>query len=213
MNTVNKKRILLIEDQTLVLEMLSDTINASNEFCIAAKFDNGTEALRYLDRNDNIDILITDLQLQDIDGFDIIRKCKKMKRNIKTIIISVRKDRLALINAFKLETNSYLHKNIAKEELLLALRRVAEGQNYFPDDLQKEMMLLLSNQGSKDQILSKRETEILRLICNEKSTVEIASDLYITANTVSTHRKNIIRKTGVKNLVGLMKYAVEHAIV
>ena len=109
--------------------------------------------------------------------------------------------------------SGYLLKTIKNDELVSAICKVYNGETYIQQSLYKNFITHLDTSGKKNQLLSSREIEIIRLIANDMSTAEISTKLHLSTYTVETHRKNIWRKTGVKSLLGLITYAKDNHLL
>ena len=113
------------------------------------------------------------------------------------------------------EAEGYVLKNAGKQELVKALHHIVNGGTYYSNEV---MSIITENYISRERVqektkdLSPRELEILKLVCQELSSVEIAEKLFISPLTVETHRKNILRKTNTRTIVGLIKFAIENRI-
>ncbi|WP_308302191.1 response regulator transcription factor [Psychroflexus sp. MES1-P1E] len=139
-----------------------------------------------------------------------------MFRNIKIIAVSSHYNSEIITRAIKAGINGYLLKNTGKVELITAITSVFSDTNYFSEEVKQIINNSLFN--AKDTTvsavkLSEREMEILILISQEENTQEIAEALFISVNTVETHRKNLMRKIGTKNMIGLVKYAIQQDII
>jgi len=117
-----------------------------------------------------------------------------------------------------LGANGYLSKKCAGENIAEAVRKVHRGEQYFCESIKDKMLTSFSSDDTSNNYepvisITKREKEILQLVIKEFTTKEISEQLAISINTTDTHRKNIMRKLGVKNTIGLVKYAIKHDLV
>ena len=130
----------------------------------------------------------------------------------KRVILSMHDEGHLVKQVRKSGVDGYLLKSIQQGELKTALKQIMSGMPYISPEITKQLITGLSTEG-KQELLTDREQEILRLIVKEFSNKQIADKLFISERTVETHRKNIFRKTNTTSLVGLVKYAFEHNIV
>ena len=128
-------------------------------------------------------------------------------------MLSTHNDRGTIEKTIKNGADGYLLKNSSRIELEKAIKHVFEGGTYFMDEVKDVMMNSFRSDHVVTEIrLTPREIEILHLICEELTTSEIAEKLFVSKNTVETHRKNLLEKTGSKNMIGLVKFALENNI-
>ena len=115
--------------------------------------------------------------------------------------------------------HGYVLKHAGKEEIIQAIRKVFDGQNYYSEEVSEIIMASLAGQSAKDKPqspyprLSRRETQVLRLIVDEFTTAEIAEKLHISFGTVETHRRNMLIKLGARNTAGLVRTALEYGLL
>ena len=149
------------------------------------------------------------------DKRNLCKKLKNINEELKVIAISNFDEVSFVKRMLNNGANGYLLKNTDKTEFVEAIETVYNGENYFSKDVKKIISDSIFNakEAKENNVkLRDREKEVLRLISKEKSTKEIAELLFISVNTVETHRKNLMRKIGTKNMVGLVKYAIQQDI-
>ena len=208
-------KTVLVDDHKLILSGLEKMLSAHSDISIAAAFTDAALGLEFVLQND-VDLLVTDLDMPGTTGIELIKKIRKRKSHQKIIVLSMIDERSIVNRMIKYEVNGYLMKNEAQAELADAIRKVYHGDVYF----NKEIRSLLFKNPEQKKIstnriprLSAREKEILKLIINEKTTGEIAQILFISEGTVVTHRKHILAKLGVKNTAGMVRKALELGLV
>ena len=168
---------------------------------------------------DSVDVLVLDVQLPEISAEELLQKIKDDFPNQKIIYLTLLRGTRMIQKLQKFGIQGYVLKNAPTEELLNGIKAVADGQTYFSkeidymnnDDDLKNTLTFPDNKV--EDILSPREIEILKLVCEEMSSSEIAAKLFLSVSTVDTHRKNILIKLGVNNTVGLVKYALKHQLL
>lgn len=205
--------VLIADDQKLFVEGLVMILAAEKNIARLHNVYNGAEAMELL-AHTPVTLLITDLNMPEVDGFGLIRLCKKKYPALRILAVSVRDDKHAVTECIKMGVNGFLTKIAGKEEFLHAINEIISGRNYFPQSL---LHHLLNNSagisGEETVALSPREKEIVKLISLEKTTADIAAELFISETTVISHRKKIFEKTGVKNMAGLVRFAIQHGLV
>lgn len=212
-------KILLVDDHKMLLEGLKSIMEKTNLDTSVQIISSPKNVIPFLNSN-KIDIVITDLNMPEMSGFDLIKKIKQNHPFTKIGVLTMYYNP-NIINELKtLDIDLYLHKGSGEDEFEIALQTLLNGNKYFSTGAKKFMFndLKLDNGHSiKDAfiqkyILSPREFEIFKLIIENNSSQEISEKLFISKETVSTHRKSIIRKTGCKTVIELLKLAIEMGI-
>lgn len=214
----------IADDHKIVIEGIIAVINTDNEIAINGYSLTGEEVIDFFDKKGNrVDVLILDITMPILDGIEVLRHFKENKINQKVIILSSYDDIKIVEEVLKLGCKGYITKNSAGEHIVNAIKAVANGEQYFSNDIQKSLFTTFSGQqvSQKGDVpdkflidsLTEREVDVIRLIVKEYSSQEIADELNVSTRTVETHRKNLIKKLKVKNSVGLAMYAVKNKIV
>ncbi len=159
------------------------------------------------------DIVLTDINMPEMDGIELTKEIKKTNPNIKVIALSMFGERETISDMLKAGVSAYILKNTGKQELLNAIDKVANGGTFFSDEVADEMNKTSPINDTKEITLSLREIEVVELIAKEYTNAKIAEALFISERTVETHRKNIFRKTDTKSVIGLLKYCVDKRII
>lgn len=164
-------------------------------------------------RNLNPDILITDLEMPEMDGIELTRQIRSTHPHMKVLALSMHHDYAKISKMVDAGVQGYILKSTGKEELGKALSFIMDGKTFFSDGAVESFLKgKPENETRPDKeriILTPREMEIVNCIAQEKSNEQIAETLFISPQTVETHRKNIMRKTEAKSAVGLVKMAIE----
>lgn len=207
-------RILLADDHQMFLESMSMLLKTIEGIELVATATNGKDAVRFLDLYE-VDIVICDFQMPLMSGLEVILELRKrLNSSMKVLILTMLDDVLSIKAAIQAGADGYLLKTANKSELQTAILAIANGGTYFGSNV----MLSLSKSTTNEELthekitLSDRELEILKLIVKEFSSTEIAEKLFISFNTVETHRKNIYKKLGVNSSLGLLKYAFRNGL-
>ncbi|ULQ57554.1 response regulator transcription factor [Flavihumibacter rivuli] len=210
----NKIRLAIVDNHQVVIDGLKSLLEGHPTFVVVHESTKPKEMLDLL-VTDNVDILLTDIMMPGMDGFELARKVKKLFPQTNILALSM-SHQGALINDKFNEAHvaGYVLKNVGRAEFLEALKEIASGGKYFSPEVQAEIANAADRKKELlDAGITNREMEIIRLIEKEKSNKEIADQLFISERTVETHRKNIFRKTGVSTVLGLVKYAYEHGLI
>lgn len=217
-------KIILVEDHLVVRNGIKLLLDTQENMQVIAEANNGKEAITFLEGNLIPDIVITDINMPGMDGIQLTEKLANEYPAVKVIVLSMLNNTQNVAQAFEKSAKGYLVKNVSYSELLFAITHIANGGRYLCEEL---AMLLLErviaqppafgvyeDETNNSEIeLSDRELEVLQLISDGYTNVEIADRLFLSKRTVEGHRQNLIEKTGVKNSASLIKYAVVHRIV
>ncbi|RYF93634.1 MAG: response regulator transcription factor, partial [Chitinophagaceae bacterium] len=167
----------------------------------------------------DIDVLLLDVHLGDINEEDLIKEIRIIRPDLKIIYLTMMRGTRFIHKLSKHGIQGYVLKNASIGELKTAIIAVAGGGEYYSKeiniaDAEQDFRFTITLDDRKvDEILSKREIEILTLICKEFSNADIAARLFLSISTVETHRKNLIAKLGVNNTVGLVKFALKNKLI
>lgn len=209
----NKLQILIVDDHQILLDGIEAMLHGVGDFKVVGKCSDGNTALNFLSENP-VDVLLTDLYMPKMTGMELTQKVKKRFPNVKVLALSVSYDVSIVHDLIDAGISGFIIKTIGRNELIEAIKTIAQGNIYFSREVSNEILRSLSNRTEEEVYhLTEREIEIVKLIAQELSNAEIANKLCISERTVETHRKNIYRKTNTKTIVGLIKYAVEHKLI
>ncbi len=212
----NKKiDIIIADDHQIFLEGIVSLINDTKDINIIGTALNGHDVLELL-KHQSADIVILDINMPEMDGIELNTILKKKFPTIKTLVLSTYSYPDKIAHLAKNGANGYLLKNTSKIELLNAIYSVASHNNHFSPEVKDKYMNSIFNKDDNAEIiseLSEREKEVIKLITQEYTAQEIAKKLFISQHTVNTHRKNLLSKLDVKNVAGLVKYAIKNGLV
>lgn len=211
-------KVFITDDHELYLEGLTLLLNKQDGIRVVGSASTGESLLQKLPELD-IDVLLLDVHLPDIEEEDLLKKIRVLRPELKVLYLTIMRGTRYIHKLVKYDVQGYLLKNSTIEELKKALHAIAGGQKYFSReinilDTDQDFRHTITIEDKKvDEILSRREIEILTLICKEYSNSEIAEKLFLSVSTVETHRKNLIAKLGVNNTVGLVKFALKNKLI
>lgn len=215
-------RILIVDDHKMVRDGIRSMLKFQEskfKFFINEAGD-GEEGVEIATKNP-FDIIMMDYQLPGIDGADAARLILEKKPDAKILALSNYNEYMYIDRMIKTGVKGFVLKNVTPEELIKAIDTILNGSNYFSNDVAIKLLNFENNntdsfrsrlRNSKTKIyedLSTREMEVLKLIGEAKSNDEIAEQLSISKRTVETHKQHLLKKIGVKNTSGLIKFAVE----
>lgn len=212
-------KIILADDELLFRSGISFILQREQDIEVVFEAANGQEVIDYVRANPTAaDIIIMDLKMPELNGVEASRIIYDEFPNLKIIALTSYDTKLFVANMINIGAASYLVKNTTPQDLLVTIREVASKGFYYSDSVLetiKENMKLLkeSKFDFESDELTNREREIIRLICMQYSTKEIADMLFINYRTVEGHRNNLLLKTQSKNMAGLVLYSLRKEIL
>lgn len=212
-------KIVLADDHELFREGILFLLKKVPAFKVLYQAESGDVLLERLSTDEQPDVILMDLNMPGTNGVETTKTIRKQYANIKVIALTSYYSDSFINNMLEYGASSFLSKDTNFSILETAIKEVYEKGYYYNDDILKVISNKIKynvqktlSKFDKDH-LSKREVEILQLICHQLTTTEIANKLFISDRTVEWHRNNLLLKTDAKNMVGLLIYALEHSIV
>ncbi|WP_434037225.1 response regulator [Formosa sp. 4Alg 33] len=206
---MNKIKIIIADDHELFRNGLKELLIKHNDIEVLASVGDGIGFMDAIERYKDVSIVLLDLTMPNMDGFDVLKALKNESPTIKPIIISMHNDGNYIAKSAKAGAYGYLLKNTDEDELIKVIRIVSQGKKYFSPTISEKMINFMSEQKISENIISNKEKEVLGLISRGLTTKEIASKLFVSTRTIETHRANILKKLDVKNTAELIKKATE----
>ncbi|MEZ0184700.1 MULTISPECIES: response regulator transcription factor [Flavobacterium] len=216
MNPVIK--IALVDDEVLFRKGIAFLLQREANIEIVFESSNGEELVSKLQENDNIpDIIIMDLKMPVLNGVEATKIIRKSFPQIKIIALTSYDSKSFIANMIQVGAVAYLIKNTTPKDLIKTINEVYTKGFYYNESVLKTIQeTIVSSKNSKGSLetsfLSPREIEILQLICQQKTTTEIAEHLFLSPRTVEGHRNNLLLKTESRNIAGLVVYAIQNEI-
>jgi len=214
MNTTIK--IILVDDHSMIRQGLKAFLDKDG-FEVIAEANNGIEALELL-KNHEVDVLVTDIMMPEMDGIELCKAATKAYPDINVLALTMMNENYNIKKMLAAGAKGYILKDCTQEELRTAIETVSQAKTYYSQEVTSIIMEGISGQPTPKKRLvtelplTNRETDILHLICKEKSNQEIADELFISNRTVEAHKRNLLEKTGCKNIAGLVLYAIERKL-
>jgi DNA-binding NarL/FixJ family response regulator len=215
-----KIRIHLADDHQILIHGISSLLQTIPNFEVVGFSLNGANLFNEVTQN-KTDVLILDINMPLKDGIAVIKEFAEKGFPCKVIILSSYDDLKLIKEIMKLGASSYLTKQCAGENIVEAIQAVYRGEEYFSEIVREKIFNNVTKDNPKlnnliptiNSLLTGREVEIITLISLEYSGKEISEQLYISINTVETHRKNIMKKLKLKNTISLVKYAIKNNLI
>lgn len=216
---MEKIKILLADDHQMFLDGLSSLLSQLKDVEIVGAVNDGGMVIEQL-QDKKPDLVILDMNMPVLNGLETTKKIKQSHSHIKVLGLTMDNDLDSITGMLEAGASGYILKNTGKAELEMAIQQVMSGKYYLSQSISTQLAqnLLLNLNQKKPETnildnLTEREIEILKLIALEHSNTEIATLLFISPKTVETHRKNLMRKIGVKNSLGVYKFALKHKLI
>ncbi|WP_430412301.1 response regulator transcription factor [Kordia sp.] len=211
--------IAIIDDDTMVANLLVDFFERNSTIKTLYTVNSGNSFLEKLNNHVTMpEVILLDLRMNNGSGLDVLEALSKRSEKPKVIVMSSHYDPYYMGQMLKLGCDAFLPKEIDPEELIEVIYKVQQHGHYFSEEQIVSLREQVSPKSpkiyldSKDS-LSERELEVLQLVCQQLTTKEIAEKLFISPKTVEMHKSNLLIKTGVKNSVGLIIYAIQNNLV
>ncbi len=209
-----KTRILIADDHKIVQEGMASIISQHPDFEVVGFALNGNEVIKRLEQI-QVDIILMDISMPELDGIQATQILQKSHPHIGIIMLSMYHEAFYIKKAIEAGAQGYLLKTAGKTIVYQAIQSVNKGIPFYPDEV-RDLLFDIFRSNTAEIVtpddLTDREKEVLILITKEYSTREIADKLFISTHTVDSHRKNLLSKLQVKNVVGLAKFAMQHGL-
>lgn len=215
----NEIRIMVTDDHQIVLDGIKSLINRIPGFKLVAEAHNGREALDLL-KHLHVDVCLMDLDMPEMNGMEATALIKEKYPVVKVLVLTMHNEKALINKVMESGASGFVLKNSTQDELMEAIKKVHDGQQYFSAEVTMTLLSKTEHRTSSNlqtpvdlSQLTERETEILRLIAEGYSNKEIGERLFISHRTVDTHRTNLMKKLGVHNIAGLIKFAMKAGLV
>ncbi len=211
----SKIRVIIADDHEIFRKGLRLILTRLKYVDLVGEAGNGKEVIEIIKKK-NADIILMDIEMPEMNGIEATRKILSIKPHVKIVALTMFNDEQYIEDMLDAGAKGFLLKNITKQVLDRALRTIAEGNNYYSDELFSFFTRKVAGEKSTKDIeltLTKREKEILQLICEGLNNEEIASKLSISERTVIGHKSNLLAKTNCKSTPSLISYSIKNKIV
>lgn len=206
-------KIALVDDHHLFRQGMEAMLGNEPNMEVLSTYDNANNFLKEL-INLEVNLVLMDIDMPEVNGIEAAKKALELQPTLKIIMLSMHHNFSTIKDAMAAKVNGYLLKTSDQEEVKEAIETVIDGKDYFTKEVKEVLIGSFQSKHSNYVVeLTPREKEILALVCKEMSTQEIAEQLFISVHTVETHRRSLLSKTGCKNSVGLVRFAVEHHLL
>lgn len=205
--------ILIADDHRIFAEGLKALLQRESELNVIAIADNGAEALQMAEKHQP-QLVITDLNMPQQSGFDVVKLLKLKYPKIKILILTMHNDKRFAEEIKLLGADGFVLKNAEAKQLLHAVKTVILGGSFFSkmNTDSVEMPITTDRDGLKMRMLTVREKEILQLLTQDLTAAQIADKLFLSTYTVETHKRNLLKKLDMKSSSGLVNFAIKNGL-
>ena len=218
---MRKIRIILAEDHLVVRNGIKLLLDSQENFEVVGEVGSGKEVLDLLTSGTEADILITDLSMHNIDGLQLLKEIKSRNIALKVIVLTMLDCDQHVAKSFQSGAKAYLVKNVAAEEMIFCINHVAKGGRFLCEELTMKFIDKLIEKAVTQPTkidpaeldLSSRELEVLELLGEGLTNLEISKRLFLSKRTVEGHRQSLIDKTKSKNTPALIKFAILNGLI
>lgn len=217
----DKIQVVLADDHVFVRDGIKSLLENEANITVIGEATDGLEALTAIDEL-KPDLLILDIRMPNLTGIEVVEQLRGKNNFVKIIMLSMHESEEYVLKSIQAGADGYLLKGSSKEEFLKAVHTVSNGGKYFSGDISSILIGQLTNPSliaepkqslGDDQVITKREKEILKLLLSGKGNKEIAEALDISKRTAEVHRFNLMKKLKVKNLMELSNKATEYLLI
>jgi DNA-binding NarL/FixJ family response regulator len=210
-------KVAIADDHALFRAGVKTALSSRKDIELIAEADNGMQLLHLL-RHIEPDVILLDIQMPIMDGIQTLPEIRKLRPDAKVIILSMHNDHSMISKLMEIGANSYLTKNSDSETIYQAIRTCYDQEFFFNELTNKALLTGLRTKRTdgihhQEADLSEKEMRVLKLMCEEKTTKEIADIVEISPRTVEAIRDKLKTKTGAKSMAGLVMYAVKNGII
>jgi len=207
-------RLMIADDHAVMRGGLKQLFALTTDIQVVAETANGAEVLACLSQQP-VDVLLLDLNMPGMDCEDLIERVKSLQSDLPILMFSMHNEPMVVAGTLKAGASGYVSKNCEPEILLAAVRKVADHGNYIDPSIAQEMAFETTVTAAPPlhTLLSERELQIFSLLTSGLSVNDIATQLFISGKTVSTHKARLKEKLNVSNMAELMRYAMQHNLL
>jgi DNA-binding NarL/FixJ family response regulator len=206
-------RVFLIEDHRMVREALCEVLTKEADIQVVGQAGDAASGLREVGPLAP-DVIVLDIRLPDLNGIEVAARLRDAGIAAKIVVLSAFSDKRFVTAMLRAGASAYVTKSAAGTELVRAIRAVAGGQGYFSPEIARALAIELSGEVPGEAApLGRREREVLRMIAEGMRSPVIAQQLHVSVATIEVHRRNIMRKLGLRTVAELTKHAIREGIV
>ena len=214
-----KPKIVIVDDHVMFRDGLKSLIEQQNIGDIIAEAENGKKFLEIIEKQ-RPDLVLMDIEMPEMNGLEATENALQKYPDLKILVLSMFGEEDYYIRLINAGAKGFILKSSGKRELEDGIREVALGESHFSNELLRRIIFNVGkNKSGKNQSsgsdleFTERELEVLKLLCNGLSNAEIAEQLNLSVKTIETHRSKLLLKTGIKNSISLVLFALKNKII
>lgn len=207
--------VVLVDDHALVRAGIRALLESVQGVVVTAESDNGRGVLEAMQEHEP-DVLMVDLSMPEMNGLEVIHRVSKRHPTVRILVLSMHREPEYVTRALREGATGYLVKGAFEEELAVAVRAVARGDTYLSPAIAGPALSAPGGPKSDSdpfEALTDRQREVLQLIAEGHSTSEIAKKLYLSVKTVESHRSAVMSRLGIRDVAGLVRFAIRSGLV
>lgn len=207
-------KIIIVDDHSLFREGIKLLIENEQLGCIVAEAENGSVFLELLNSHQP-DLVIMDIEMPVMGGLEAIRKALSIYPNLRFLVLTMLNEKTNYNDIVYAGAMGFVLKTAGKKEFERAINTIISGESYFSAEMLRQMLVSSTKNENKEMfekehVLSSREQEVLKLLCEGLSVSEIAEKIFLSVKTVEAHRASLLRKTNTRNTINLVLYAIKN---
>jgi DNA-binding NarL/FixJ family response regulator len=213
-----KPKIIIVDDHVMFRDGLKSLIEQQNIGDVIAEAENGKKFLEIIEKQ-RPDLVLMDIEMPEMNGLEATECVLQKYPDLRVLVLSMFGDEDYYIRLINAGAKGFILKTSGKRELEDGIREVASGESHFSNELLRRIIFNVGknkpakNQTGSDLEFTERELEVLKLLCNGLSNAEIAEQLNLSIKTIETHRSKLLLKTGIKNSISLVLFALKNKII
>lgn len=205
-------KVIIIDDHPIVIDGLKNLFFTHEDISLISSYKSGKEALDAL-KETEVDVILLDINLPDMNGINLCSDLKRLRPSLKIIALSLHNEHAVIRSMLQNGALGYVIKNAPGDEILDAIRTVAHGQKYLCSATRTTMANAEADQHITVPLITRREKEVLQLIGKGLTTQQVADQLFISPHTVESHRKKLMEKFEVNNIISVIKLATDYRLL
>ena len=213
-NVAEKIKVLITDDHSIVRNGIKQMLNDYSDINVVCDVSNGHDLLNELN-NIAVDVILLDISMPGRNGLSYIKEIKNIKPEVAVLMLSIYPEEQYALRSLKLGASGYITKSSTPDELITAIRRVAQGKKYITTKLAEKIAMDIGNTYDKPthELLSDRELEVMCMLANGMTNRDIAIELSLSPKTISTYRERILEKLNLKSTAEIIRYAIKESVV
>ena len=203
-------KVLVADDHEAVRRGLKQILDEAPDIVVAGEASTGQETLKAV-REGDFDVLVLDIAMPELSGMDVLKQLGSLKPGLRILMLSMYPEEQYAVRSLKGGADGYITKNNVADELVAAIRKVAQGGKYITLTLAEKLAATLGSEyiAEPHEMLSDREYQVMRKFAAGKSVKEIAAELSLSVKTISTYRTRILEKLDLRSTAEIIRYALE----